>query len=201
MQKIIYLENPGIHMSCFSSEPGFRKADEVPFLPDDLMLSGTWRNKEIIKLAAGYRPLVPAVLFFKDDKILIKKIAGGYRLWFGEPIKIEDVTPQTDFKKLAARTLQKELVKPNTPLTHIGYSSYPAARTRLEFLVVYAARLSAKRKLAKEEWYDIQQIKDIYFKLDPLSKAIFDAFYEDETLLHTWFCLEKQEKTVDSKSV
>ena len=197
----MYLEHSGLHMSYFSSEPGFRKAGEVPFLPDDLILSGSWHNQRTVGLAVKYRPLVPAILFFKGDTVLVKKIKSGYTLWFGEPIRIEDITPQTDCKKLAARTLCKERAKPDTPLTHIGYSTYPGARIWLEFLVVYAARLSAKRKLAEEEWYTIQRIKDVYFKLDPLSKAIFDAFYEDETLLHTWFCLEKQEKTVNSKSV
>ena len=177
MQKIIALP-PGEILDHFASVPDFKR--NVPFLPDDLLAIGQWVSNT--KTSFLYRELVPAMLFFCDGKILAVKEKGQYRIWFGNRITQEDIQSYPDLYQLAARTLQKERVTRKTIYDFIGYATWKQGRSRNEFLVVYAATIQKKQLLKNEGWLIAQQIHPVYYALEPLSRKLFDVFYESPIL-------------------
>ena len=201
MSKIVYVRDEDPNLFTFPPAPCFKKHYDVPFFPDDLLINGAWYEEKGIGLRKGFRKLVPAMVFFKDGTILGRKKDGGTRLWFGEKIQQEDIIRYPTIKKLAARTFKTERTRTDVPYDLIGYAVYRKGRVRNEALVVYAATLEKKHMLHGETWLSLQDIPKFYFTLDSLSKVIFDAFYEDRILRNRYFVSQKQDKTVDNKSV
>jgi len=194
VQKVIALPLDGDILSEFPASPVFRKVDAVPFLPDDLLAEGVWRYSGLPGLASSYRLLLPVLVFFCDGKILAWKGKSTYRIWFGEPVRQEDIQQYPEISSLPARTLQREHVLRHTPYTLEGYAFYRTGQKYSQFLAVHAAHLSRKMLLKNERWLSLPNIISAYLYMDPLSKCIFDAFYEDRNLHDTYFLFEKTEK-------
>lgn len=177
MQKIVAISSEDI-LNWFAPMPDFKC--NVPFLPDDLLATGQWVSDT--KTSFVYRELVPAMLFFCNGKLLAIKEKGQYRIWFGNRITQEDIQSYPDVYRLAARTLQKERITKKTTYDFIGYATWKQGRNRNEFLVVYAATIQKKQLLKNEGWLTAQQIHPVYYALEPLSRKLFDIFYESPVL-------------------
>ena len=197
MQKIIALPSGDI-LDCFTPGPDFKSS--IPYLPDDILTAGRWVADTCFYFT--YRDLVPAMLFFCEGKLLAVKEKEQYRIWFGDRITQNDILQYPDMHSLAARTLLKERVPQKTPYNFIGYATWKQGRIHNEFLVVYAATLHKKRLLKNELWLTMQQIYSVYYLLEPLSRKLFDVFYENPILYKKYlFVSQKTDKTVDTASV
>ena len=184
VQKLIYLLDSDEIVRSFSNDPTFQKADDVSFCPADLLAIGSWRNHYVIGTARGYRKLVPAIIFLKDNGILVKRTQeGNYRIWFGDPIQQETFFRYKTTENLVMQTVKKKKIHIKDQPDLIGYCTYKGSRIRNDFLIVYAAQAEKVPDKKTEQWIPITKIYTVYPKLDPLSKAIFDAIYEDKNLI------------------
>jgi hypothetical protein len=180
MQKIIILPSESDVLQYFLPSPDFKI--NIPYLPDDIILSGDSQKEDTLWLHYMCRKVIPALLFFYDGKILAVKETKNYRIWFGEPITQEDIVLYPDSVSLIQRTIKKERVKRDIPITFIGYITARGNRQWDAFLIVYAAKLQTKQLLKNESFIEPNLNPNIYMHLDPLSKKIFDIFYETPEL-------------------
>lgn len=184
VQKLIYLLDSDEIIQSFPIEPTFQKADEASFCPDDLLTIGSWRNHYVIGISRAYRKLVPAVIFIKNDYILVKKtIEKNYRIWFGNPIEQTMFSRYKTLENLILQTIKRKKIRIKDQPDLIGYCTYKGSRIRNDFLIVYAVQAEKAPDKKTEQWIPITKIHTVYPKFDPLSKAIFDAIYEDKNLI------------------
>ena len=176
MQKIIILPSKSDVLQYFLPSPDFKI--NIPYLPDDIILSGDWQKEDTLWSRYMCRRVIPALLFFYNGKILAIKEEKNYRIWFGDPIVQEDILLYPDSVSLTRRTIKKERIKQNTPITFIGYITARGDRKWDAFLIVYAAKLQAKQLLKNESFIEPSLNPNVYVHLDPLSKKLFDTFYE-----------------------
>ena len=195
MQKVVCIEKDSLPVTCATASTKMILADEMPFQPDALLLSGYWQDIE--KANPSYKIVIPAIIIFRPGEILIRQVGRYTTLWFGYVITPNHITPCDDMLQLACRGLGKK-IKAKEQLTLLGYCMYPEGRIWNQFLIVYAARIQKKKRKSGERWQSLNQIHTIYFSLDPLSKRIYDTLYEDENLRKIWLVSEKHKKTVDN---
>lgn len=185
MQKIVVLPGDSEYLEYFGSGADFWTK---PFLsPDDILASGTWAYDTSAQLQLTARKLVPSILFFLDGRILCTTENTTCRLWFGDPVTQEDLAGHKTCGLLAARTLSKERIRQDTPYEFIGCCTDKKNSQYTEFLLVYAARIKKKQLLKHEFLASLNDIPMFYYRLDPLSRKLFDVFYETPDLHRRYF--------------
>ena len=185
MQKIIALPASSEILEYFI--PGAVFKDDIPYLPDDIIISGSWEYDTSVRFRLLYRKVVPALVFFLNRKVLCIKQGTQYRIWFGDSIIREDLTEYQNSRYLATRTIKKERIRQDTPYDFIGYCTDKQNYKQTEFLIVYAAKIYKKQLLKNEFFVGTQDIIKFYHKLEPLSKKLFDTFYETPELYRRYF--------------
>lgn len=185
MQKVIALPLSGDIFYAFSREAILKT--ELPVPPEDILLAGSWENDGAAGFSSSFRRLVPATVFCKEHGILCSRQPdGALRIWFGEPVTQEEFSDCHTLRGLVTRTIKKERVRRDIPYAHIGYCTQRNGHVYPDFLILYAVKVRKKQLLSNELWADIAKIQDFYFRLEPLSKKIFDLFYETPAL-HTQY--------------
>lgn len=191
MQKIAILRPETELLEHFLPGPCFKSA--VPFLPDDVLASGYWQETGQAERQSMHHKIVPALVFFCNGKVLTIKTGKKYRLWFGDPIFQDEILSYTSCDDLVRRTIKKERIRAGIPYDFIGYCTDKRNWYHNEFLIVYTAILEKKQLLKNEIFIPVKNIPQIYFKLEPLSKKLFDVFYETPDLYRRYL-FKKTEK-------
>ena len=185
MQKIAALPALSEALEYFGPAADFKS--DIPYLPDDVMASGSWEYDSSIRFRLLYRKLIPALVFFLNGKVLCIREKSRYRIWFGDPVSQEELIQYQSVSLLTARTLKKERVRQDTPYEFIGYCTDKQNQNQFAFLFVHAAQIQKKQLLKNEFLVGPQDIIRFYFKLEPLSRKLFDVFYETPALCQRYF--------------
>lgn len=176
MQKIVVLPLTHEIMEYFPVDVDFK--NNIPFLPDDIIAAGSWNYADATKYQLRGKIVLPVIVFFSGTKILLCKYGTKYRIWFGDPIVQSDILLYRDSHALVEKIIKKEQIRQKILYHFTGYCTDKRPKSQPFFLIVYTADFKKKRLLKQELLVEIKDIVKYYFKLDPLSKKIFDVFYE-----------------------
>lgn len=188
IQKVIVVPPEHPILDYFKDEPDFVEPSATPFSIRDIISSCSWKYYLEGRLLS-YRVFIPCFVFFNDGHILARKNEKKYSLWFGRPITQQDISKQSETGDILFNYLNDiNIDQTVSKLELLGYCCYKAGRTSDEFLVVNLINIDIMTNLGpfesmkNKEWYNSENITEIYFHLDILSKKIYDYIYEDESL-------------------
>ena len=188
IQKVIVVPPEHPVLDYLKDEPDLIETSATPFSIHDIISSCSWKYYLDGRLLS-YRVFIPSFVFFHDGSILVRKNEKNYSIWFGRPITQRDVLKQSETGNILFNYLDDiNIDEATSRLDVLGYCCYKAGRASDEFLIVslvdinIITSLGPFKSMKNKEWYNSENITEVYFHLDVLSKKIYDYIYEDEGL-------------------
>lgn len=188
VQKVIVMPPEHPIFDYFNDKPDFVETTATPYSIKDIISSCNWKYYLDGRLLS-YRVLIPSFVFFCNGDVLVRKNEKNYSLWFGHPITQQDISKQSETEDILFNYLKDTNINETvSTMGTLGYCCYKAGRTSDEFLIVslinidIMTNLGPFKSMKNKEWYSSENITEVYFHLDILSKKIYDYIYEDESL-------------------